>query len=451
MKKYFGTDGIRGKIGDDKMRPEFATLLGKVAADFCRLRKERVKILIGMDTRESGAVLSEALAKAIISSGGSAVLAGIIPTPGLAFLTKAGDFSLGIMISASHNDSSYNGFKLFNKEGDKLNDAEEEEMEKLIDDLSGIVSRDGNLRAKAGQTELMEDALDKYIQGLFKALPENFSASGIKIVLDCANGATFEVAPLVFKKIGVEIIAICNQPDGKNINDNCGSQHPEKLKAEVIKNGAQLGLAFDGDGDRVIAVDEKGNILNGDQLLFIFAKMLKEKGELGEIVVSTQMSNLGFVRALEKMGVGHIYTGVGDREVYEEMKRSDAVLGGEESGHIIFRSFLSNGDGILSGLKLIEAMQFFKKPLSELAEGIEFYPKILLNISAKSKPELSGFPEIENEIKAAEKALGVNGRVVVRYSGTENLCRVMVEGREKREVENYSSRIASIIEKELNN
>lgn len=428
------------------MSEEMGMRLGKAMVEFCRQQGKKPKVLIGRDTRESGALLSQAVVDGISLSGGEAVLAGIIPTPGTAFLTKAGDFSLGLVISASHNDCTYNGFKFFNSEGDKLNDKEEEIIEELIDAHGGQSKGE---RRYAGARK-MEEALKKYESGLLSALPKNFTLKGLKIVLDCAEGAACEIAPQVFKKIGAEVIACFNQPDGKNINSNCGSQFPEKMAEEVLKNKAHLGLAFDGDGDRVIASDEKGRILNGDELIYIFAKMLKEKGELGSAVVSTVMSNLGFANAIKKMGVKHVYTGVGDQRVFEKMKEIGAVLGGEESGHIIFRNFLSSGDGIFCGLKLAEAMGYFKKSLSCLGEGIVFYPKILINAKVKSKPELSTVEEIDKVIKEAEEHFGDNGRVVVRYSGTESLCRIMIEGENENEVKGYSDKIAKVIERELN-
>ncbi|MFA6394291.1 MAG: phosphoglucosamine mutase [Patescibacteria group bacterium] len=444
MSKYFGTDGIRGKAGDEIINKAMALRLGSAMAGYSRATGKKPKIIIGRDTRESGEALSRAAAKGIESAGGEAVLAGVIPTPALAFLTKSGDFSLGLEISASHNDASYNGFKLFTGEGDKLNSGQEKKIEELTDRPETGMAAEKEI--ELAEAKNMDLAAEKYKSGLLKALPENFNANGLKIVLDCANGANYKIAPEIFKKIGAEVIVINNQPDGKNINENCGSQYPENLRREVIKNKASLGLAFDGDGDRVIAVSEKGGVLNGDHLLYIFARMLKEKGELGKIVVSTSMSNLGFVKALAKLGIKHSYTNVGDREVYEEMVKIGAMLGGEESGHIIFRSFLSSGDGILTGLKLLEAMKYFKEPLSALAEEIAFFPKLLLNVPVKRKPELREVPEIAKVIKEAEARFGAEGRVVVRYSGTENLCRVMVEGREEGAVRVWADRIARVVE-----
>lgn len=431
------------------MSLSMAFRLGVAMAEFSRSQGKKPKIIIGRDTRRSGEMLSNAAVAGIESSGGEAVMVGVIPTPGLAFLAKSGDFSLGLEVSASHNDASWNGFKIFTGEGDKLDSGQEEKIEELIGGrVAGKTDWGGT---KPDDPEIITDAVEQYETGLLNALPKNFEAKGFKIVLDCANGASHEIAPRIFKKIGAEVVTIFNQPDGKNINDGCGSQYPENLRQEVVKYEANLGLAFDGDGDRVIAVDEKGGVLNGDQLLYIFAKMLKEKGELGnDVVASTVMSNLGFVVALKNLGVKHAYTPVGDREAYGEMKKTGAIIGGEESGHIIFRSFLSSGDGILTGLKLLEAMKYFKKPMSALAKEIVFFPKLLLNIPVKSKPELSEVPEIAKVIKEAEAHFGSEGRVVVRYSGTENLCRVMVEGREENEVKSWAERIAAIISRQLN-
>jgi len=282
-------------------------------------------------------------------------------------------------------------------------------------------------------------------------MPELSGAKSMKMILDCADGATCQVAPIIFSRICDDAKAIFTKPDGRNINDNCGSQHTEKLKQEVLDEKADLGLAFDGDGDRMIAVDEKGKELTGDQIIYIIAKMMKEKGRLeNDVVVTTVMSNVGFVNDLKKLGIKHFSTDVGDRKVYFKMKEEGSVLGGEEAGHIIIPNFQYAGDGIAGGLMLLAAINHFEKPLSELAGEVTLYPKILVNVEVKKKPALESVPEIKNIIADIEKKLGNFGRVLVRYSGTENLCRVMVEGKDKKEITDYANRIAKVVSDKLN-
>jgi phosphoglucosamine mutase len=396
----------------------------------------------------------------------------VIPTPGVSFLVRGEKAGLpaeasakagaGIVISASHNPFQDNGFKPFKSDGTKLSEEEEREIEGYI--LDETFSRENyNI---SGKKKVVPDAGEKYVdfnldkfQALFyksSTFPSpditsrDSSKSNFKIVLDCANGATFEVAPAVFEKVAKEINLLYTRPDGRNINYKCGSQHLENLREKVLAEKASLGLAFDGDGDRVIAVDEKGNALTGDQMIYIIAKMLKARGKLkNNLVVTTVMSNLGFVSALKELGISHVATGVGDRQVFFEMKKRCAVLGGEESGHIIYTDFHLTGDGIVGGLMLLAAMDFFGKTLSELAAEISLFPKLLVNVEVKSKPELGGVPEIQSIIKEVEKKLGSEGRVLVRYSGTENLCRVMVEGRDGREINEYANKIADVIKSSL--
>lgn len=442
--KLFGTDGIRGLVNSESMNPELALKMGQAIVRYCQKRNLPPKIIIGRDTRESGLMLEDALVSGIISAGGDAVLAGVIPTPGLSFLVRNEKAGAGLVISASHNDYGYNGLKPFNRDGTKFSDAEETEIEKYIKDekFRGKVGKD----FMPGKKIILRDAKEKYVNFFLENLPEEIERGSIKLILDCANGAECEVATAVFGKIAKEINCLFTEPNGKNINEDCGSQYIGTLRTEVMKQKADLGLAFDGDGDRMIAIDEKGNALTGDQIIFIIAKMLKEKGELeNDLVVTTVMSNLGFVNDLKNLGIGHIATAVGDRQVFFEMKKSGAVLGGEESGHIIFTDFHSAGDGIVGGIMLISAMNYFGKPLSELAAEVTLFPKILVNVEVKSKPEINTIPEIINIIKEVKNKLGSDGRVLVRYSGTENLCRVMVEGRDEKEIADHAKKIAKVI------
>ncbi|MDD5490087.1 MAG: phosphoglucosamine mutase [Candidatus Moranbacteria bacterium] len=445
--KLFGTDGIRDAFGGKKMNPEIAAALGRAIVSFCRKRNLPEKIIVGRDPRESGPFLEEAVVSGIISMGGGAIVAGILPTPALAYLVSEQKAGAGIVISASHNPWEDNGLKPFKSDGTKLSEEEEKEIEEYI---FKKISSGGNENA-SGKKSVLPDGKEKYIKFLLEKFSSDFRSDNLKIVLDLANGATFEAAPAVFKNVAGEIKYIHADPNGRNINQNCGSQHPQNLRERVLEEKADLGLAFDGDGDRVIAVDEKGRALTGDQMIYVIAKFLKEKGKLKKnLVVTTVMSNLGFVDALKKLGIDHIAAAVGDRQVFFEMKRKDAVLGGEESGHIIYSDFYPTGDGITGGLMLLAAMDHFKKPLSELAGEITLFPKLLVNVFVKSKPELDTIPEIQAIIKEVENELGSEGRVLVRYSGTENLCRVMVEGREETEIAKYAEEIAEVIRKNLN-
>jgi phosphoglucosamine mutase len=454
--KLFGTDGIRDLVGGEKMNEKIAAAFGRAIVDFCRKRNWPLKIIIGRDTRESGPMFEEAVAEGIISAGGQAVSVGVIPTPGVSYLVREEKAGAGIVVSASHNPFEHNGLKPFKNDGTKFSDEEEKEIEEYISGKE--LGREAGHDISRTKTFLSDgkEKYEKFLSDIFFGIFENKSISqspvlsDLKIVLDCANGATYEVAPAIFEKVANEISLLNVKPDGKNINYECGSQHTENLKKEVLAKKAALGLAFDGDGDRVIAVDEKGNSLTGDQMIYIIAKMLKARGKLeNDFVVTTVMSNLGFVSALKKLGIGHFATGVGDRPVFFEMKKRGAALGGEESGHIIYTGFHSTGDGIVGGLMLLAAMDFFGKTLSELAAGITLFPKLLLNIPVKSKPELGAIPEIQDIIKEAEHELGSEGRVLVRYSGTENLCRVMVEGRDEEEIKRYAEKIAGVIKNNL--
>ncbi|MFZ2975574.1 MAG: phosphoglucosamine mutase [Candidatus Moraniibacteriota bacterium] len=440
--KLFGTDGIRALVNEEMMSPEMGVKMGIALVSYCQKRNAPLKIVIGRDTRESGVMLEEAIVCGIISMGGTAVLAGIIPTPGVAYLVGEQKAGAGIVISASHNSFEYNGLKPFNADGTKLNDEQELELQKYI--LEGVTKKTGK-DFVLGQKTVLPDAKEKYTNFLLNKV-SNLELVSLKIVLDCANGATFETAPMVFEKKASEVEIFFASPNGKNINSDCGSQHVEALKKKVLEKKADLGLAFDGDGDRLIVVDEKGNVLNGDQIIYIIAKMMHEKGELkNEAVVTTVMSNIGFISSLKKIGIKHFVVGVGDRQVSQEMKKREIVLGGEESGHIIMSNFQPTGDGMASGLMLISAINYFKKNLSELVREITLFPKILVNVSVKKKPELETIPEIMEIIKKIENILGENGRVLVRYSGTESLCRVMIEGRDKEEIKNYADQIVEII------
>jgi phosphoglucosamine mutase len=448
IRKLFGTDGIRGIANEYPMTAEVSLNVGQAIAHLSKRKGHSPRILLGKDTRISGDMFEEAIIAGICSMGVDAISAGIIPTPGIAFLTKSMRADAGIMISASHNPMQDNGIKFFNSDGLKLSDEKENQIEELVSAKN--IHKLHPAPKELGKLSRMDDAIGRYVDFVKQTFPQELNPEGIKIVLDCANGATYRVAPAVFMELGIEVTALFDQPDGKNINLNCGSQHPEELAAEVISQKADAGFAFDGDGDRVIAVDEKGNILTGDRILAICSAILKKEGKLkNNLVVRTVMSNLGLSVAFKELGIDSIFTQVGDRFVLEEMLARGAIIGGEDSGHLIFLQHHTTGDGLITALQVLAAMKKRGKPLSELASIMTVFPQMLINIDVKKKPKIESVPEIMAAIKEVEKKLGDKGRVLVRYSGTQNMCRVMVEGPTKEETETYCRQIANVVKKIL--
>ncbi len=448
MAKLFGTDGIRGVANKYPMTAEMALNIGRATAHLFKRKGHAPKILIGKDTRLSGYMFENALVSGICSMGVDAILAGVIPTPGVAFLTPSMRVDAGIVISASHNPFQDNGIKIFSGDGFKLPDEKELAIEDMIfaNNMQKLQPSPGEL----GKAYRMDDARGRYIVFLKHSFPREFTMEGMKVVLDCANGATYRVAPDTFAELGAEVTTLFDDPDGKNINLQCGSQHPEALAAEVLKKGADVGFAFDGDGDRLIAVDEKGSVLTGDQILAVCANVMKKEGSLtNNLVVRTVMSNIGLSVALKNMQVDSVMTKVGDRYVLEEMRAKGSDIGGEDSGHIIFLRHHTTGDGIVSALQVLSAMKKEGKPLSELAKVMHVFPQSLINVDTNSRPEISTVPEIVSVIKDIEQKLGDKGRVLVRYSGTQNMCRVMVEGPTKEETLEYCKRIADIVRAKL--
>ncbi len=448
MGKLFGTDGIRGIANSAPMTVDMALKVGQAVGYLFRRRGNHSRILIGKDTRLSGYMLENAIASGINSMGTDVIFVGPMPTPGIAFITENMDADCGIVISASHNPFADNGIKIFTPEGLKLTDDQEQEMEELISSsrLSTLLSPPEEI----GRAWREEDALGRYIVFLKHTFPRYMNLKGFKIVMDCANGATYKVAPTLFREMRAETVNMNVNPNGENINLNCGTLHPENLVKKVIQENADIGLAFDGDGDRVIAIDEKGGILTGDQMLAICAKRMKDEGTLAnDLVVSTVMSNIGFIRALEEIGIRNVQSQVGDRYVLEEMRKNGAVLGGEDSGHIIFAQHHTTGDGILTALQLLAVIKKEDKPLSELKKIMKVYPQILINIDVSEKPPLDTVPEIQNIIKEVESELGDNGRVLVRYSGTQNMCRVMVEGPTEDTTKVLAQKIADVVSTRL--
>jgi len=448
MRKLFETDGVRGIANKYPMTPEMAMKIGQAISYILRKKGHRPRIVIGKDTRLSGYMLESALVAGITSMGADAISIGPLPTPGIAFITTNLDADAGIVISASHNPFEDNGIKIFSKTGYKLADKQEIDIEELI--FSKKISEKLCPSTEIGKAYRENDPSGRYIVFLKQSFPKNLSLEGTKIVIDCANGATYKVAPLLFKEMRADLKVLNADPDGVNINLNCGALHPEDLAKKVLQSSSDIGLAFDGDGDRLIVVDEKGNIVNGDQIMAICTQDLKEEGALkNNTLVTTVMSNLGLSIAMEKMGVKQIRSKVGDRYVLEEMLKKDAVIGGEDSGHLLFLDHHTTGDGILSSLQLLSVMKKKNKPLSELAKIMKLFPQVTVNVNVKSKPPIEEQQEIMDAIKEVEKALGNQGRVLVRYSGTQKMCRVMVEGPTQKETEVFAGSIAEVIKKKL--
>ncbi|WP_419655326.1 GlmM: phosphoglucosamine mutase [Desulfosarcina variabilis str. Montpellier] len=451
MGKLFGTDGIRGGANQYPLDCLTVANIGRAIALFFNQNQKNGagRFLIGQDTRISGDMLVSALSAGICAMGSDVCLAGVIPTPAVAYLTKTMKFDAGIVISASHNPYFDNGIKLFKKDGVKLSDDMEKSIERLLADADSLC-RQSEAIQRTGTIERITDAGDRYLQFLTDCLSGEQPLQGLKLVVDCSHGAASQIAPDFFKQLGAEVKALFCSPDGININDHCGSQHPETLAKTVKFEKANLGLAFDGDADRLIAVDEKGRVLTGDQIMAICANHLWAKGALANpVVVTTVMSNLGLGIALKKMGLQHIQAKVGDRYVMEEMVKTGAVMGGEDSGHMIFLNHHTTGDGMLAALMLIDAMRSSVKPLSELSKVMSVFPQCLINVDVKSKPPIDSVEALQKEIERVENHLGENGRVLVRYSGTQPQCRVMVEGPSDDETHTLCQQIAAVVEKAL--
>lgn len=448
MGKLFGTDGIRGVANRYPMNAETAFKVGQAVAHIFKKDSHRARIIIGKDTRLSGYMLEGSLEAGITSMGGHPYLVGVLPTPGIAYISQSMRADAGIVISASHNPYQDNGIKIFNGNGFKLTDEQEEVIEDLIlnNKLVDLLPEAKDM----GKAFRMDDVQGRYIVFLKNSFPRQLSMEGMKIIIDTANGATYRVAPATFIELGAEVEVIHNNPNGLNINDHCGSEHTEDLRKKVVERGADMGLAFDGDGDRLIAVDEKGNRLTGDQVLIICAHMLKKEGKLkNDLLVTTVMSNLGLKVACKKYGFQHHATKVGDRYVLEEMLNLGAIIGGEEAGHMIFLDHHTTGDGIIAALQLIAALVRQGKPLSELATMMDIFPQKLINVEVRHKPEITTIPRLMEAIRQAETELGDEGRVLVRYSGTQNMCRVMVEGPTAAVTEKYCREIAAVVKSEL--
>ena len=445
--RLFGTDGIRGKAGKFPLDLETIKTLGLSASRVLKRSHLKPVVIMGRDTRESGKEISAALKAGFAAAGVDVWDAGILPTPGISYLVKKYPVMAGVVISASHNPYQDNGIKFFSHQGTKLPDAVESRIEELLHKKSGAVfpaeKRKGKIKDTAG-------LIGQYEKFLEKALGKNISLKGLKILVDCANGATYKAGPAVLSALGAEVIPVNVSPNGRNINKNCGSLHAENLARLTLKNKADCAVAFDGDGDRVIFVDEKGVTRDGDFLLDIIAGYLKEKGKLANnTLVTTVMANLGLVKSMKKRRIEFAVAKVGDRYVYEQMVKTGAVIGGEQSGHIIFRNLMQTGDGILSALQILSIMKEKKQPLSRLCAGVRKYPQVLLNTRVEKKIPIEKLSKTKESIRMAEQALRSDGRVLVRYSGTENLLRVMIEGLDINSITDMARKISDIAKKEI--
>ena len=442
-RKLFGTDGIRGVAGEYPLDRTTANAAGAALAQWVVESGNDLQVVVGMDTRESGPWLAAEVAGGLARKGVRAKFAGVTTTPGVAYLAKSGRFAAGVMISASHNPYQDNGIKILGHNGYKLPDAEEESIEKSIFALveSGIGSEPADLP--------VDEGLDRaYIDHLASTMTN--SLGGMEIVVDCANGAASHLAPPLLERLGAKVHVIGASPDGRNINLNCGSLHLELLRATVLEKGARLGVAFDGDADRALFISHSGAIVDGDAVLLLAARHMQQHGRLGvPVVVATVMSNLGLEQALAAHGIGLVRTPVGDKYVLEEMLRRGAALGGEQSGHVIFTDYATTGDGMLTALRVLEVMNETASDLDTLIRELHVYPQILVNVRVKERKPLDEIPSVKEQIRAAEASFGSNGRVLVRFSGTEPLARVMVEGPDRDRVEHFAQRIASQIQTEL--
>jgi phosphoglucosamine mutase len=450
-RKLFGTDGIRGKANVYPMTAEIATALGRAVTHYFQSTNPtntKPLIIVGKDTRLSCYMLEMAFASGVCSQGGEVILTGPLPTPGIAFVTHSMRADAGVMISASHNHFQDNGIKIFDGKGFKLPDSVELELERLVLNSDSMPIKTGS---QLGNAERLKEVYGRYIVHVKSALAYDYDLDGMRIVLDCANGAGYKVTPMMFHELGAEVFPLGISPNGENINKNCGSLHPEAARAEVLKYRADIGVCIDGDGDRVTVIDEEGTIVDGDKLIGLFAKLLLSRGELkvGDTVVGTVMSNLGLELYIKSLGLNFVRTKVGDRYIIEYMRSNGCILGGEPSGHIIFIKHSTTGDGALGALKVIESMKYFNLPLKDLVAEIELFPQFIKNVIVKNKPPLESVASIQEGIKKAEERLLGKGRVLLRYSGTEPLLRVMVEGNIAETVEEECQRLIDIVTKEI--
>ena len=442
-RKYFGTDGIRGKVGEPPITADFLLKLGWAAGQVFADEGHDF-VLVGKDTRISGYMFESALEAGLSAAGIDTRLLGPMPTPGVAYLTRTLRARAGIVISASHNPYYDNGVKFFSVQGTKLPDDIEQKIEYYIDSPMTTVES-----SKLGKAKRLADAAGRYIEFCKASIPTRFDFSGLKIVVDCAHGATYHIAPHVFSEVGAEVIVIGAEPNGLNINDECGATKPDKLVATVLAHQADIGIALDGDGDRLVMVDHKGEIVDGDELIYIIAKSRLEAGQMPGPVVGTLMTNLGMEHGLKRLGIDLLRANVGDRYVLEMMTEHNSVLGGENSGHIICLDKTTTGDGIIAALQVMAEMHDSGKNLHEIKSGMQKYPQVLINIKTTKKVNPDGDEAIQKAVRAVEEKLGDKGRVLLRASGTEPLIRVMVEGEHAVSVNNYAQQLAEDVKKAI--
>jgi phosphoglucosamine mutase len=448
MRKLFGTDGVRGVANQDPMTSEMALRIGRAAAHVFRDSARRHRIVIGKDTRLSGYMIESALTAGLCSMGMDVLLVGPVPTPGIAFLTRSLRADAGVVISASHNPFEDNGIKFFGRDGFKLPDETELKMEDLI--FSGSVDSIRPTASEIGKAFRIDDAIGRYNEFVKSSIPRGMDLAGLRIVVDSANGAAYKIGPRILTELGADVISLYDQPSGMNINQGCGSLHPEVISRAVVANKAHIGIAFDGDADRVVLCDEKGAVIDGDAVMLICALQMMKEGRLKQnTLVATVMSNLGLELAMQKAGGKLVRASVGDRYVMEKMIEGGYNLGGEQSGHIIFLDNNTTGDGLISALQVLSIMKQSGKPLSGLASCMKTYPQILVNVKVRERKDLSSIPEVAKRMAELEKKLDGTGRLLVRYSGTEPKVRVMIEGEDQNEIKALAEGLAGVIREKL--
>jgi len=448
MKKLFGTDGVRGVANQDPMTSEMALRIGRAAAHIFRDTPRKHRIVIGKDTRLSGYMIESALTAGLCSMGMDVLLVGPVPTPGIAFLTRSLRADAGVVISASHNPYEDNGIKFFGRDGFKLPD----EVEKRIEDLifTGAIDGIRPTASEIGKAYRIDDAIGRYNEFVKSSIPRGMDFSGIRLVVDSANGAAYKIGPRILTELGADVISLYDHPSGMNINQGCGSLYPEVISRATVANNARIGIAFDGDADRTILCDEHGTVVDGDAVMAICALHMMKEGRLKQnTLVSTVMSNLGLELAMQKAGGRLVRAAVGDRYVMEKMIEGGYNLGGEQSGHIIFLDHNTTGDGLISALQILSIMKLTGRPLSELASCMKTYPQILVNVKVKERRDLTSIPEISKRMAEIEKHLSGTGRLLLRYSGTEPKVRIMIEGEDQEEIKELAEDLAGIIRQKL--
>lgn len=450
-RKLFGTDGIRGKANIFPMTCEVAVALGRAVTHYFQSKSNenrRPLIILGKDTRLSCYMLEQAFSAGVCSQGGRVILTGPLPTPGVAFVTQSMRADAGVVISASHNNYADNGIKIFDGKGYKLPDSVELLLEEMILNPELVPSNTG---AGLGSAQRLDEVAGRYVVNVKSSFSDKYDLEGMRIVLDCANGAGYKVAPMIFSELGAEVFTLGVSPNGTNINDGCGSLYPKDCQEQTQVYRADIGICLDGDADRVLIIDSEGNIVDGDELIGLLTKLLLDKGEIkkGDVVVGTVMSNLGLENYIKSLGLKFHRTKVGDRYIMEYMKNHGSIIGGEPSGHIIFKNYSTTGDGALAALKVIECMKMYNKSLKELTSEVKLYPQVLKNIQVSSKPPLETVAGIQDAVEKAEKILKDKGRVLLRYSGTESLIRVMVEGEDSIAVNSVCDELVRVVKHEL--